>query len=471
MAAVSAPTTPNIPGGLIDPTKQAEYPILLGERLARTESSKDTRYINVTYNHKPKGALPHQKSSITPGESPDLYKLTIQDKASNPEQTDLTYVYHGGVDPESSVPDSETSNLVLIFDTQRKAFILEKLSTRLNFNLRSAPGKTEKQLLERYQQLNILSSNEQVSGDEQGKFKEDDDMPEAADESNPYDFRHFLPKEKSETEKKTDEGSSLDSLESQHSGDRSAPSFLTPNMAFTQKPRAKAPPKTKTKANPLRPQLKRVTKPTAAKASNTTKPKPKPNPKSAPRIEPEEDVVETFPSVEEPKPSSPPATATSSSNIIVDGDLIIDMGSPPPERPKFKLNPRHFASSNTSANEGGDGSDDDGDDGSSRSPSPPRLAVSRAWQTQRQLDEGDDRDDEDEGAEEEDGHEAEAENNEEMVDDDDLAAEMEAAFEESAREEEEERARTLLLQQQQHQHHHHHHRVVSDDESEVSEEE
>jgi hypothetical protein len=34
---------------MIDPTKQAEYPIVLGERLARNPNT--SRLINVNYNH------------------------------------------------------------------------------------------------------------------------------------------------------------------------------------------------------------------------------------------------------------------------------------------------------------------------------------------------------------------------------------------------------------------------------------
>ncbi|KAI1933573.1 hypothetical protein LOZ58_000473 [Ophidiomyces ophidiicola] len=448
MAAVS--TTSAFAGGPIDPSKQAEYPILLGDKLAGKPSSRQSRFVNVAYNYKAKSASPQQKTTITKGNTPDLYQLTIQDKASNAERTNLTYLYHGSVDPASSVSEPESSNLVLVFDPKRKAFILEPVSTKLNFNLRSAPGKTDKQVAEQYEQLNTLSNHERDDSS-----REDDD--DAADEGNPYDFRHFLPKSEPSSAKNTDYTPPKNGHGS-HNPSNKAPTHLTPAAALNAlPPKTKPPPKPKPQVNPLRPQPKRVTK--AAMAKNASAPKPKPKP--APIAEPEPPVVESPPSEPEPEPKPTPPETSSSNNIIVDGDLIIDMGSPPPERPKFKLNPRNFASNNTSANEAGSDEEED-----VRSPSPPRLAGSRVWQNHASQ-QYDGHDEEEEEESDEDAGEVEQETNDYMADDDDLAAEMEAAFEESAREEEEERARNLLLQQQQQQRLH----VVSDEESEISEEE
>ncbi|KAK2867957.1 hypothetical protein FQN49_003309, partial [Arthroderma sp. PD_2] len=201
MATISAPQTPNLNGGLmIDPTRQGEYPILLGDKLAGRETARGRQFVNVTYNYKTKGGSPQQKTTISSGGTPDRYKLTIQDKAGNAEQTNLTYVYNGGVDPESTTAKSENSNLVLIFDPKRKAFILEPVSTRLNFNLKTAPGKTDRQVAEQYRQLSTSFSNDdQSTGDSGGRQadneSEDEDLG-PADAENPFDYRHFLPKKK-----------------------------------------------------------------------------------------------------------------------------------------------------------------------------------------------------------------------------------------------------------------------------------
>lgn len=479
---------------MIDPAKQAEYPILLGGKLAGKDSSKDTKFVNLTYNYKTKGTSPQQKATITRGDSRDLYNLTIQSKAGNAEQTSLKYVYNGSVDPDSLVSEepSESRNLVLVYDAKQKAFILEPVSTKLNFNLRSAPGKTDQQVADQYAPLNTLASthsgsdNIQQDGGSNGSEAED---AGDADEDNPYDFRHFLPKAKSKADKPDGDSSS-----SSNSPDTNQTSVKVPTTNNNTKaapaasngrlkPEPRPAPKRKQQTNPLRQQQKKSTKPVsradakpAATTAKSSKEKAKektkevaPAPAQAPTPAPVKEpptVVETveptaaidsFQSDEESKPQRP--AASPSSNIIVDGDLIIDMGSPPPQRPAFKINPRHFASNNTSANEAGYGSDDEDELDDRRSPSPERPAS---------VDE--------EGEEEDQAMEDvnATEKSQEAADDpadyeDDLVAEMEAALEESAREEEEKRAQ-LEMQQQQHQHQYQRH-VESEDESEVSEEE
>jgi hypothetical protein len=427
MSTLSASAAAPQSGLLIDPAKQAEYPILLGDRLAG--KADNTRFINIAYNHKSKSATPQQRATITRSStSQDLYNLMIKDKAGNTEQTSLTYSYRGSVDPSLPVQESDTRNLVLVFDPKQKAFILESVSTNLHFNLRSAPGKSDKQVIEQFPQLSTLPEDDQASGDDRCKQDGgDDEKPEAADESNPYDYRHFLPKENAQRDKPA-------STPDPHN---TVSRVNTPTPSFTKaaKPKPKPLPKTKTQTNPLR----QVKRPPKAAAVSTSSAKTKSQPKSASRIHGLEDIVSEFaPSDEDQRDSkreSSKIVGSPNSNIIIDGDLIIDMGSPPPSRPAFKVNPTHFSSNNTSANEA---DDDDGDDEEEiedlRLPSPaPQNGTGGGRQGEAPADE--------------------------MEDDDALAAEMEAAFEE------EEEARSHQLQQQQQ------YTVPSDDESEVSEEE
>jgi hypothetical protein len=203
-------------------------------------------------------------------------------------------------------------------------------------------------------------------------------------------------------------------------------------------PKPKSLPKTKLSIDSSRPR-KRASEHTVN--SRTAAAATKPVPRSAPRLE---DAPESPRSEEEDfRAASNKLAGSPSSNIIIDGDLIIDMGSPPPSRPTFKVNPAHFSSNNTSANEADADGEDDDEIEVLRLPSPARkagtgstgnLLIDEAYE---------------EGGEDDDG----------------LAAEMEAAFEESAREEEEARSQQL----QQHQQHLY--REASEDESEVSEEE
>lgn len=387
---------------MIDPTKQAEYPIVLGERLAQNPDTSPL--VNINYNYKSKSATPQLRTTITNSQSSDLYDLALTYKAPNADHT-LAYSYKGSEDPSSE------RSLVLVFDPERKVFVLEPVSTTLNFNLRSAPGKTENQVREQYEQLQIKEEDETTSGDDHlaGSASDDDGQ---ADDDNPYDFRHFLPKNsKQETQPI-----------SSHTTPEPTSQVNTPLVAPSQppsQPAHKPAPRPKTQANPLR-QKKPVV----------------PNPKVAPEPEPfhQPDPVEYEDSRSSPSDagtgSQQTGVASPGSNIIVDGDLIIDMGSPPPARSSVAA---YFSSNNNTPAE----VDGDEDIGTFSLPSPIGKSAPPTLSTH-----ADTKEDE---AEEE----------------DDLAAEMEAAFEESARLEEAHHYSPATARKY----------VPSDDESEVSEEE
>ncbi|KAE8352889.1 RNA polymerase II transcription elongation factor-domain-containing protein [Aspergillus coremiiformis] len=429
---------PALSTGLIDPTKQAEYPIILGDRLSGKNGNSRSQLVNIQYNYKTKSATVQQRSTITRSpQSRDHYNLTITDKAPNAEQSTLTYSYQGSVDPEQAVSESEERNLVLVFDSHRKAFVLEPVTTQLNFNLRSAPAKTKKQVLEQYKQLRTLQEDDQGSGDDRASehTSANDDGP--ADDTNPYDFRHFLPKDHAEDDKSISDNATPEP----HYNTSKA---NTPLMPATTKPTPSPKPRPKTQANPLR--LPKPAKPAKHDGAGT----PKTSSKLQPRDEGEKEKagaeefrVETAksPSFENGSSallSQQPAPSPGS-NIIIDGDLIIDMGSPPPPRRPFQVNPAHFSSNNTPANNEDEDEDEDIED--LRLPSPAGHGGIPA-RSDRMEPTYHGRIDEDE-----------------VEDDDALAAEMEAAFEESAREEEARSQQSL------------HHYAPSEDESEVSEEE
>ncbi|KAL4800453.1 RNA polymerase II transcription elongation factor-domain-containing protein [Aspergillus venezuelensis] len=434
--------------GMIDPTKQAEYPIILGERLARKANEPSSKLINIQYNYKTKAATSQQRSVITKSpQSRDHYNLTITDKAPSAEQNVLTYAYQGSVDPAQSASDSQEHNLVLVFDATRKAFVLEPVSAQLNFNLRSAPAKTEKQVLQQYPQLRTLQDDGNTSGDDASG---NDDGP--ADDDNPYDFRHFLAKDKD----------NLDDAKSR-SGNATPEPYAGPSKASTPLVAASRPAlsprsRPKTQTNPLR-QKKPVTDSSRASKAAPAKSTPKSptrvaekqgkNLKEKKKLEKEEEPDEiVFESIK----SSPSDTGTGvvssqksvpspGSNIIIDGDLIIDMGSPPPARP-FKVNPAHFSSNNTPANNDEEEEEDGYEDIEDlRLPSPVPTTQKQTPIPDIQVE------DDNDGAEEEEDE------------DDLLAAEMEAAFEEEAQ------------NQQAQAHIPQHQYVLSDDESEISEEE
>ncbi|KAB8067456.1 RNA polymerase II transcription elongation factor-domain-containing protein [Aspergillus leporis] len=431
---------PAVSTGLIDPTKQAEYPIILGDRLSKNGSSQ-SELVNIQYNYKTKSATAQQRSIITrSSQSRDHYNLTITDKAPNAEQSVLTYTYQGSVDPDQTVSEPEERNLVLVFDSHRKVFVLEPVATQLNFNLRSAPAKTEKQVLEQYEQFKILQGDDQPSGDDRSSdhASGNDDGP--ADEANPYDYRHFLPKENAaEDDKSISDNTTPEPYYSTSKAN-------TPLIPAITKPTPSPKPRPKTNTNPLRlPKPAKHSKhDSTATPKTSSKPQPQPRDENEKRKKDEENVTKesakspAFENGSSALLSQQPAPSPGS-NIIIDGDLIIDMGSPPPSRPAFRVNPAHFSSNNTPANN--DDGDEDEDIEDLRLPSPAGHGGLSAH-TGR--------------AEPISNEQAEED---EVEDDDALAAEMEAAFEESAREEEARSQQSL------------HHYAPSDDESEVSEEE
>ncbi|KKK16319.1 hypothetical protein ARAM_001784 [Aspergillus rambellii] len=397
MAASTLTTT-----GMIDPTKQAEYPIILGDRLAGKIDDTRSQLININYNYKTKAATAQQRSVITrSAQSRDHYNLTITDKAPNAEQSVLTYAYQGSVDPNQSVSESEDHNLVLVFDSNKKVFVLEPVASQLNFNLRSAPAKTQKQARQQYAQLRTLHEDDPTSGDDRVSDHASASYDGPADDDNP------------------------------------------------------------TQTNPLR-QKNPTTDPSRQKNTAKAQPKAKPSTdlsekqggrKTTERRERYDEGADEI--VFESYKSSPSETGTGAvssqktvpspgSNIIIDGDLIIDMGSPPPTRPAFKVNPAHFSSNNTPANGDEDEDEDEDEDIEAlRLPSPVPTTQRPGPSSTVQGD----------------VNELEEEEEEEEDDDDALAAEMEAAFEESVREEEARSQQSMPPISS-------HHYVPSDDESE-----
>ncbi|KNG81482.1 hypothetical protein ANOM_010502 [Aspergillus nomiae NRRL 13137] len=416
---------PALSAGLIDPTKQAEYPIILGDRLSGKNGTSLSKLVNIQYNYKTKSATA-QQTITRASQSRDHYNLTITDKAPNAEQNTLTYSYQGSIDPGQAVSESEERNLVLVFDSHRKAFVLEPVTTQLNFNLRSAPAKTEKQVLEKYDQLRTLQEDDQGSGDDRGSdhASGNDDGP--ADDTNPYDFRHFLPKENTDDDKSVSDNATP---EPHYNTSKANTPLMPATTKPTPSPKPSPKPRPKTQSNPLR--LPKPAKPAKHDSAGTPKTSSRPIPR-------DEDVKEKAPAqdvaVEAAKSpsfengssallSQQPAPSPGS-NIIIDGDLIIDLAH------------RHLLDLPNND----DDEDEDIEDLRLPSPAGHGGIPTRSGRVEP-------------------SYNAQADEDE-VEDDDALAAEMEAAFEESAREEEARSHQSL-----------HHYNAPSDDESEVSEEE
>lgn len=425
--------TPTI-STMIDPTKQAEYPIVLGERLANNTTA--SRLINVNYNYKTKSATPAQRSTITHSSlSRDLYDLSVTDKAPGADHN-LTYAYQGSEDP------ADERNLVLVFDPDRKVFVLESFSTKLNFNLRSRPGKTEKEVRhENLELLPVYHDDDHTSSDDRnaGNTSEDEGP---ADDNNPYDFRHFL--RKGDSENQPASVSNATTPDPVYTSKATTPVIQASKPAPIPKPMSRP----KKQTNPLRAPKRsaKLAAQAAPAASNPPRSTPEPAVAPTPRVDPP-DHEDTRSSLSDAGTGSTSQQTVQSpnSNIIVDGDLIIDMGSPPPSR-AFKVNPAFFSSNNTPTDDRDiDEEEEEEEMDSFRLPSPARDTNRPHSETTLDI-----------------------AGNSNDIDDDDfdpLAAEMEAAFEETAREEQ------VAPRQYTQTSTSARYNVPSDDESEVSEEE
>ena len=177
MAAVICNNSP-----IVDPTRSGKYPISLSEELLREDLPRKRQKISVQYSYKPK-IVGGQKSTIKPSDhgQDNAYSLSIDD-----EEGKGSYNYTGF--------QRGTDALVLIYDSNKQAFVLDKLDAEFSFNLQSTPSnKDAANLAAQYPQLDTAEpggDGDDLFGEAEGEEEDPDDVP--ADPSNPYDYRHFL---------------------------------------------------------------------------------------------------------------------------------------------------------------------------------------------------------------------------------------------------------------------------------------
>ncbi|KAL9108307.1 MAG: hypothetical protein Q9227_006905 [Pyrenula ochraceoflavens] len=359
-----SPSIRPTPGGNIDPTRQADFPILLNESFAENARTKDSRFFGVRYNYRPK-QTPKQRSKISRvSQSSSIYKLALEDSSTD-SQNPITYTYSGSIDPDIAKSSNGISSLALVYDHSKNAFIAQPLSTELNFNITSGPGQKS-----RSSQPRLKTFEDNGSGD--GSDEEDlfgtkayDSDDETPPKDNPFDYRHFLQQAKQDASSGIAAASSMTPLTDMNGssspalGSKPGPtsSSLLPapkdgsssSKAATTTPKslnrgpAKSKSSTTVPAKPVRsvPQpstSRQNTKLTTTSTTNKSKPTPRaPSPHSSPSLS---------------QSPSPPAQPSPNPNIVIDAasDLIIDMGSPPsrPLRSLHKIDPSAFASASQS---------------------------------------------------------------------------------------------------------------------------
>lgn len=193
-------------------------------------------------NHKPNlSAPPKEKLISQPPNSGKKINLTIKGTRHGED-----YLYTGSQQPSGA--------LALVYSPQTQAFILDKISADLAFNLSSTPSnKNAKSLASQYPHLPVVRDSEPESTNSNNSSDENDgnDLSTGADSTNPYDYRHFLTKRR---------GSS--SPEQLATTPNTPASPLRPIPASSPPRRTPARPKPKPKPRP-RPAPKRAPSPPA----------------------------------------------------------------------------------------------------------------------------------------------------------------------------------------------------------------
>jgi hypothetical protein len=363
MASLSPVLHVNRPGTFVDPHRQAEYPIFLGDSLRNVSAAK-TQYFNVHYNWKPKNLSSKQKAVITradpqPG-ADAAYQLTIQEPAV--ESKPFKYLGNLRTDlaqngSTKSSPEDQTTSLALVFNQEKSAFVLEKISAALDFNISSAPGQSRADVRARPQLPSGKKSEETLPiGDKATASLSDDD--EAPDAANPYDYRHFLEEAKANAEKGLGSRTPIPGGLSGFPSPVPGPSrFTTSSGPGTplHKPVTSAPSaQLKKRKNADEPSHGTTQKATTTKPkqkpsrSTATTSASKPKPLSKERISDSDEEIGDTITLSRPSHANSTSTTRSrkpnaataqpksgyapSARIEVDeaADLVIDMGSPPP---------------------------------------------------------------------------------------------------------------------------------------------
>ncbi|KAI4910652.1 hypothetical protein J4E90_006907 [Alternaria incomplexa] len=321
----------------IEPHKKAHFSLHISDRITGSDDAPG-EFSSVKYNHKPPQTSDSRSTTLTSPSSTGLYNLRIDDTNSSGDKDIFTFT------GQKSQPKK---SYVLVFDPASQQATLEPLSSSYIFNLATKNGKDVSS-----QHAKIYPKK--LKGDAESKDGEEDLFGEAAaddeggdpDADNPYDFRHFLSKEK---EKRGDESEyKYASSPDYRTGTGSA--VNTPQ--FGARASATAAPARKAAAIPAPKKRK-----TAA-----TNPMVKPKKTQAtPAVRLQRTATDTTPKPKA-KPAAPPASRIKSSEVIhssdeSDGEAASSPAHPSPPRQQHQ---QHHESDDDDDDDAEGESDDDG---------------------------------------------------------------------------------------------------------------
>lgn len=170
-------------------TTAGTYPIRIGASVAKPSSAADNKhYTSVRYNHKPQIRTSSNVTATIKAEKSGEHRLRFKDGGSS-------YGYTGR---EGSGADEGQYVLVLKGEGKDREAVLEKLSGAHAFNLVSAPTGTAAELARLHP---YIGQANEVDAVDEVMVGDDEASDEEADESNPFDYRHFLKAALAETAK------------------------------------------------------------------------------------------------------------------------------------------------------------------------------------------------------------------------------------------------------------------------------
>ncbi|CAG5155694.1 uncharacterized protein ALTATR162_LOCUS3788 [Alternaria atra] len=298
----------------IEPHKKAHFSLHISDRIGSSDDALGD-FSSVKYNHKPSQTSESRSTTLTSPSSTNLYNLRIDDTSNSGDKDVFTF---------TGQKSQLKKSYVLVFDASNQQATLEPLSSTYTFNLATKNGKdVSSQHAKIYPKK--LKDDAQNKDDEEDLFGEAaaDDQGGDPDADNPYDFRHFLSKDK---ENRGDES------EYRYA---SSPDYRTGTGSAVNTPQFGA------RATAATAPAPRVTTAPVPKKRKTATANPMVKPKkaqAAPAVRLQRPATDTT-SKPKAKPTAPPASKIKSSEVIhssdeSDGEVASSPArpSPPPEQ-------------------------------------------------------------------------------------------------------------------------------------------
>ncbi|KAL5118799.1 hypothetical protein ACEQ8H_003302 [Pleosporales sp. CAS-2024a] len=307
-------------------------------------------------NHKPRQTLDSRATTLTSA-SPNTYSLRLEDKGSAGNHDIFTFTGNRATTKRA---------YVLLFDPSSQKATLEPLSDTYTFNLAT---RNSKNVSAEHAKIYPKKSKEEHQNDEADDDlfgqADDDDESGDADSSNPYDFRHFLTKDK---EKRGDESEYYNaSSPDNRAGAAPASAMNTPQFGARNKADAVA---AKPKSADVVPKKRK-----AAESGMFMKKKP-----CVKKTQPAPTISLERRASERPAPAAPPKTkgkaagpsaskiksaelvhSSDESDVDAEGDM--EPVSSPPRQPQRSPSPRYQPVSDQEDDDDdaeGESDDDDG---------------------------------------------------------------------------------------------------------------